>query len=347
MLERQLEQGKITGDFKGIHSYHDPEEGLVTISPDPQITWKPNSFATFTREMTPEEKEKYCQIEMEFEEPKEKDETLEESIDDDAATILDQIDYEHYDPGTFVPDDEENDEPKEEEVPESEAGFSDGAITEEVEPTPAESKWHPHYNKRFERRNGKTIEIDIPYSEKIHEPVTQEINLGVQIENENEELRTEEDALLDFTYTIEKCESIKYPWNILETLSGESRIYERFRTKEEAESFMRDFIEEKKPFESNPNARYQLERVFGAWKVRDFGAPESFSKINPRFVQAKCTYHEAKELCDELNSEPEEVDQVPDSIEDQKVISDTENYKIVENPDGSLRTIRKNGKGEN
>lgn len=281
-LERQLEQGKITGDFKGIHSYHDPEEGLVTISADPQITWKPNSFATFTREMTPEEKERYCQIEMEFED--EENENREESIDDVAATILDQIDYEHYDPGTFVPDDDED---------------------------------------------------------------QKEPNLGIQIENENEELQIEEEALLDVEYTIEKCESIKYPWNILEKISGKSTIYERFRTKEEAESFMRDFIEEKKPFDSNPNARYQFERVFGAWKVRDFGAPESFSKINPRFVQVKCTYHEAKELCEELNSEPEEVDQGLDSNDDQKVISDTANYKIVENPDGSLRTIRKNGEGEN
>lgn len=103
-LERQLEQGKASGHFNGIHSYHDPEEGLVTISPNPKIDWRPNSFTPFTREMTQAEKEKYCQLSMDFEEPKE--ENREETIDDVAATVLDQIDYENYDSGTFVPDDE-------------------------------------------------------------------------------------------------------------------------------------------------------------------------------------------------------------------------------------------------
>lgn len=108
-LERQLEQGKATGHFNGIHSYHDPEEGLVTISPNPKIDWRPNSFTPFTREMTQAEKEKYCQHELEFDE-EEENEVREETIDDVAATILDQIDYEYYDPGTFVPDDDELDE---------------------------------------------------------------------------------------------------------------------------------------------------------------------------------------------------------------------------------------------
>lgn len=111
-LERQLEQGKATGHFNGIHSYHDPEEGLVTISPNPKIDWRPNSFTPFTREMTQYEKEKYCQHTIDFKEPEQEEEVKEESIDDVAATILDQIDYEYYDPGTFVPDDEE--EPTEE-----------------------------------------------------------------------------------------------------------------------------------------------------------------------------------------------------------------------------------------
>lgn len=109
MLERQLEQGKATGHFNGIHSYHDPEEGLVTISPNPKVDWRPNSFTPFTREMTQAEKEKYCQHELEFDE-EEENEVREETIDDVAATILDQIDYDHYDPGTFVPDDDELDE---------------------------------------------------------------------------------------------------------------------------------------------------------------------------------------------------------------------------------------------
>lgn len=178
------------------------------------------------------------------------------------------------------------------------------------------------------------VEVD----DKVHRPDSTESDQPVAQPTDQPAESTEDQTP---EYTIEKCESIKYPWNILEKISGKSTIYERFRTKEEAESFMRDFIEEKKPFESNPNARYQIERVFGAWKVLDFGVPESFSKINPRFVQVKCTYHEAKELCEELNSEPEEVDQGLDSNEDQKVISDTANYKIVENPDGSLKTIRK------
>lgn len=108
-LERQLEQGKATGHFNGIHSYHDPEEGLVTICPNPKVDWRPNSFTPFTREMTQAEKEKYCQRELEFDE-EEENKVREETIDDVAATILDQIDYDHYDPGTFVPDDDELDE---------------------------------------------------------------------------------------------------------------------------------------------------------------------------------------------------------------------------------------------
>jgi hypothetical protein len=72
-LERQLEQGKATGHFNGIHSYHDPEEGLVTISPNPKIDWRPNSFTPFTREMTQYEKEKYCQHTIDFKEPEQEE----------------------------------------------------------------------------------------------------------------------------------------------------------------------------------------------------------------------------------------------------------------------------------
>lgn len=338
-LERQLEQGKITGDFKGIHSYHDPEEGLVTISPDPQITWKPNSFATFTREMTPEEKEKYCQLTMEFEE----EEYQEWSIDDD-------------------------DEPTEEELTEY---FPDETITDEAEQTQPEEELridvdggqYPIYLVRRKGDDHNAISyhgelesakrfIELYPIHKDAEKVIEIIGLEKLSARKSKEEETEQiypaESTEDQTpeYTIEKCESIKYPWNILEKISGKSTIYERFRTKEEAESFMRDFIEEKKPFESNPNVRYRFERVFGAWKVLDFGGPESFSKTNPRFVQVKCTYHEAKELCEKLNSALEDVDQGLDSTEDQKVISDTENYKIVENPDGSLRTIRKGTESE-
>lgn len=72
-LERQLEQGKATGHFNGIHSYHDPEEGLVTICPNPKVDWRPNSFTPFTREMTQAEKEKYCQHTIDFKEPEEEE----------------------------------------------------------------------------------------------------------------------------------------------------------------------------------------------------------------------------------------------------------------------------------
>lgn len=67
-LSRQLEQGKIKGNFYGKHSFHDPVENMVTISPDETVNWKYNEFPVFTREMTQYEKEKYCQHTIDFKE---------------------------------------------------------------------------------------------------------------------------------------------------------------------------------------------------------------------------------------------------------------------------------------
>jgi hypothetical protein len=103
-LSRQLEQGKITGNFHGEHTYHDPVENMVTIRPSGQVSWKNNEFTPFTREMTQYEKEKYCQHTIDFKEPEEEEDinlgiqitTENEELQEQEEAILnvdrDQID---------------------------------------------------------------------------------------------------------------------------------------------------------------------------------------------------------------------------------------------------------------
>ena len=74
-ITKILEKGEISDLYRATYSFHDPKENFVTITPP--------SFASvydpIIREMTPEEKEKYCQHTLEFEESEE--ETPEETME--------------------------------------------------------------------------------------------------------------------------------------------------------------------------------------------------------------------------------------------------------------------------
>jgi len=104
-----LEKGEVSMYLNATFTYHCPEENLVTITPPEHIT----DFPAIVRPMTEIEIERHCQHTLEFGEPEEGKITVD---DDTAAIMLDQVDNEeYYDPGTFIPENEE-DEGKTEKV---------------------------------------------------------------------------------------------------------------------------------------------------------------------------------------------------------------------------------------
>lgn len=87
-ITKILEQGEISEHCRATFSFHDPEENMVTITPPSMVT----RFEPIIREMTFEEKEKYCQHTLEFEEPEEDEETDQEeeaNDDDDDGLYID------------------------------------------------------------------------------------------------------------------------------------------------------------------------------------------------------------------------------------------------------------------
>lgn len=179
-------------------------------------------------------------------------------------------------------------------------------------------------------------EIPEIYS-KVDEEDDQEISeiFGVTEQKDEEPVISEEDPVPD--YTIAECESTKYPWNILEGSGKDAVIFERFRTREESETFLTLFNENKIP-ENSPGAEWIMEKGLGGWKVKKCEY-ENGRLLKSTFHTMVVCYFEAKQMCENFNSEAITSDPQPPS--EMKIVSENDRYQIVETPDGSLKTILK------
>lgn len=338
---KYIQEGAVSGWSYGVFEWNKPVHGVVTVSFDEERRmYGYTPFPTFVRDMTEEELKEHCELEIPFDQEEESEQktflhtvvhpymieynksalAFVVSIENNGRRDFLRSFLKFEEALDFVNQRRELEKPNTFEAPTEALARKIKSIAMEAEDAGM---------------------IDIPQETDDEQDISE--IFGIATNDDPPQPDSTQTPELEPTpeypspvYRIEQCESTKYPWNILEGSGKDAVIFERFRTREEAETFLTLFNENKIP-ENSPGTEWIMEKGLGGWKVKKCEY-ENGRLLKSTFHTMVVCYFEAKQMCENFNSGI-----IPSEM---KIVSENDRYQIVENPDGSLKTILKTNEEE-